>query len=118
MWELLNAPPNWAFSAALAMMLLLGILELLSLVLGNFSGWLDGLLPESFDADLTDHPAGEAGFLSHFFSWLYVGRVPVLMLLICFLTLFGGIGLSLQSLIQQYLGFFLPALAAIPSSFF
>ena len=119
MWELINAPENWVFSMALAVMLLLGVLEVAGIFLGGLSGWLETLVPGSLmpdSADLPDQPAG-ADFMAHFLSWLYVGRVPILMLLICFLALFGSIGLGMQALLKQYLGFFLPVMAALPLAF-
>ena len=47
MWALINAPDNLIFGVALMVMLLLGVLELISLLLGGINDWIDGLLPDS-----------------------------------------------------------------------
>ena len=39
MWNLITAPENQIFGIALALMLLLGVLEVLSMLLGGASGW-------------------------------------------------------------------------------
>ncbi len=51
-------------------------------------------------------------------AWLYVGRVPVLMLLILLLCSFGLIGLSVQTLLLYLSGSMLPAVIAAPLVFF
>ena len=43
MWNLITAPENQIFGIALALMLLLGVLEVLSMLLGGASEWLDSL---------------------------------------------------------------------------
>lgn len=52
MWTLITAPETRIFGVALALMLMLGILELLSMMAGGLNEWVDGLLPDS----LTDPP--------------------------------------------------------------
>ena len=73
MWSLLNHPSNVVFSIALGVMLFLGIVEILSLLLGGLSDWLDGLLPDGLNGDLhTDiHlDAGSTGIIK-LLSWMY-----------------------------------------------
>ena len=48
MWNLITAPENQIFGIALALMLLLGVLEVLSMLLGGASEWLDNLLPTAW----------------------------------------------------------------------
>lgn len=75
--------------------------ETLSLVLGGISDWLDGLLPDS----LTE-PAhveigldgADAGALMRFLSWLYVCKIPLLM--VVFLAVFGLLGYILQACLK------------------
>ncbi len=56
--------------------------------------------------------------LGRLLAWLYVGRVPVLMVLVIFLMVFGLGGLMIQSALRQSLGFALPSLLAVPGMFF
>ena len=98
MWELITAPQNSIFGIAIMLMLLLGILELASFMLGGINEWVDGFLPDS----LTDTQAeiglnyADSGLVIRFLSWLYVGKLPLLMLVVIFLAIFGLLGYSLQ----------------------
>ncbi|MBI2381440.1 MAG: DUF1449 family protein [Gammaproteobacteria bacterium] len=120
MWELLTADENLAFSVALALMLLLAVLEgVFSLLGAGLSGLLEGLAPE-LGAELEVH--AEAGLpeaensLTRVLGWLRVGQVPVLMLLVVLLTLFGLCGLGIQNLVQGLAGVYLPGwLAWLPA---
>ncbi|CAA0126019.1 Inner membrane protein YqiJ [Halioglobus japonicus] len=118
MLDFLTQPENSWFSIALVVMFGIALLEGLLSVLGfAMSSMLDGLLPE-FDANLDtgDVNINPATGISRFLSWLRVGKVPVLMLLIVFLTGFGLSGLIFQSFLGATFGFLLPAyVAAIPA---
>ncbi len=112
MWNLINAPETEIFGIAIALMLMLGLLELLSLLAGGFTDWLDNLLPDSLvEADLDgDWHAGGiegAGAFVRFLDWLYVGRVPLMMLMVVFLAVFGLAGYGLQSLCAALFGGYL-----------
>lgn len=102
MLELMDRPELLPFMVALVLTLLFFIFELLSLMLGGGSDWADGLLPEA----LVDGSFG--GLL----NWLYVGRVPLLMVLIIFWTVFGLLGLVLQYAVFLLFGTPLPSLLA------
>lgn len=84
---------NVPFLAALVLMLLIGLVEAIGLGGGAMLG--DGL----------DHPDVDGGF-DHpsLLSWLNVGRLPVLMLIVVFLFSFGLTGLILQQLIAGIFG--------------
>jgi hypothetical protein len=113
MVELLGADGNGPFAVALLVMFVIAVLEgVMTLFGAGLSGLIDGLLPEvDLDADLADGNA-----LSRLLGWLRVGQVPVLMLLVVFLTAFGLIGLFIQSTARDLLGGLLPAgLAAVPA---
>ena len=105
MWELITAPQNSIFGIAIMLMLLLGILELASFMLGGINEWVDGFLPDS----LTDTQAeiglnyADSGLVIRFLSWLYVGKLPLLMLVVIFLAIFGLLGYSLQYALYQHL---------------
>lgn len=100
---------NVLFSAALALMLMIAVMEgVLTLIGFGFSQLLDSLLPDiDLDADLPD---GEMpGGMIRFLGWLKFGQVPALVLLILFLTLFGVIGISVQLTVATLIGTSLPS---------
>jgi len=116
------------FTIALLVMLMIAALEALGMAFGaSPSGILDSALPD-LDAD-ADHPgpldadaphadgAAGPGPLSQVLSWLCVGRVPLLVLFVAFLTAFGVSGLILQNLINAVTGFYLPAIIMVVPAF-
>ena len=117
MIEFLTASSNLPFSVALALMLLLLILELIGFVAGlGLSDLLHGHLPEFADADGAE-VAGDS-VARGFIGWLGIGRVPALIVLALFLTGFGLLGLALQALTLSWFGSLLPAWIAAPIAFF
>lgn len=116
MWNIITAPQSQVFSVAIILMFLLGIVEILALALGGINDWIDGLLPESLTEPT--HPEwgldGAEGALVRFLSWLYVGRIPILMLLVLFLAVFGLTGYVIQGIFAGIFGFFLPSWIAAP----
>ena len=101
MIELLTAPANLPFSVALAVMLLIGVAEALGL----------GASAAHVDVDADIH-AGDFDLL----AWLGVGRVPLLILLVVFLALFGLAGLMIQQLATTLGGTTLPLALAVPAA--
>lgn len=95
MLELLTAPDALVFTAALALMLAIGVVEAVGLGAGA-----------ELDLD------GGAGWL----DWLGVGRVPLLVLLVAFLAAFGGFGLAGQQAARALTGELLPSMVAIPAA--
>lgn len=89
MTEQLLAPENLVFSAALLLMLLIGVVQAMGL-----SGDVDG----DPGAD------GDAGFADALLAWAGIGRVPFLMWLVLFLAFFGALGLGLQQLVTGLTG--------------
>jgi len=110
MFEFLTAIENTPFSVALVLMFGIAILEGLTTLLGfALSSVLDTLLPDfHLEIDLASELETPSP-LSRVLSWLRVGKVPVLMLLIIFLTAFALIGLTLQALMQNTYGSLLPS---------
>lgn len=94
MLEIIAAPANLPFSVALLVMLMIGAVEAL------------GLGASAVHLDL--HADADGGDL---LGWLGIGKVPLLMLLVVFLALFGLAGLA----IQQFAGP-LPAWIAAPAA--
>lgn len=110
LWQLISSPQTLIFGIAIMLMLLLFVLELLALLLGGANDWVDGLLPDSLtEAHSEVGISHDAGIAIRFLSWLYVGKVPLLMLLVVFLTVFGLLGFVLQGVIFGLLGFYLPS---------
>ena len=110
MWNLINAPETEIFGIAIALMVLLGVLEVISMLAGGISDWLDNLLPDS----LTETAHAEvgldvvdAGIFVRFLSWLYVGRIPVLMLMVVFLAVYGLTGYLFQTAFATVFGSYL-----------
>jgi len=109
------ATENLPFAVALLVVLFIAILEgVLVLIGAGFSEFLEGLMPDlELDADIATPNA-----VSRLLAWLRVGQVPVLILLIIFLTAFGISGFTLQHLLSGAIGWMLPAfIAAIPAFF-
>lgn len=103
MWEFLTSANNVAFVAALVLMLLIGLVE----VLGFGGGLAAG---ESLDTD------GQIGGVSAL-SWLNVGRLPLLMLIVVFLFSFGVTGLIGQRILFGATGGTAPVYLAGPAAF-
>ncbi len=124
MMEFIFAGQNLPFTVALGVMLVIAVLEGITTVLGaGLSDVLDALIPEfdldaDFDVDMDSPDFDAPGALTKLFGWLHIGRVPVLMLLIIFLTAFGLLGLGIQSLAQDMFGILLPGLLSAGATFF
>jgi membrane protein implicated in regulation of membrane protease activity len=87
MFEFILAPENLPFSVALLVMLLIGAVEAV------------GLGASAADLDLgADADGGDL------LGWLGVGKVPLLILLVVLLALFGMIGLALQQVVSAVAG--------------
>lgn len=89
MTEQLLAPENVVFSAALLLMLLIGVVQ----AMGLFG-----------DVDGDPGADGDAGFADALLAWAGIGRVPFLMWLVLFLAFFGALGLGLQQLMTGLTG--------------
>lgn len=112
MFETMFASENFIFLLALIVMLFMLIAEIASVVMGaGISDAIEGFLPDPPDAPDLDSS------LSNLLGWLRVKQVPILMLLVIFLTSFGLIGIFLQGSLFTITGVYLPGwLAAIPSA--
>ena len=119
------SPANTPFVISLGVMLAFTLIEIVSTSVGlGLSEIVDSLLPE-FDADIDlDIEAdadvsgvnGPGDSLARLLAWFRIGEVPVVMLLIIFLTSFGLSGLIIQYIMIAVTGTTLPAsFAAIPA---
>lgn len=102
----LLSPDNVPFVAALVLMLLIGVVEALGLGGGAALG--DGL--DGADADVNVETPS-------LLSWINVGRLPLLMLIVVFLLAFGLTGLVGQAVLAGAIGRTLPWFAATPLAF-
>ncbi|MEL7130054.1 MAG: YqiJ family protein [Pseudomonadota bacterium] len=114
-------PAMTPFSIALGLMLFIAALELVGMLAGlGVSDLIDSALPDfDLDADIDaeldgiDGTSGGGAF-AEVLSWLAVGKVPVLVLIVSFLTAFGLAGFIGQSIFRGATGFYLHGgLAAI-----
>lgn len=112
MISFLTASQNLPFTVALAVMLVIAMMEGTSLVLGaGITNVLDKIIPV-FDFDVDAPELSNTTGFTKFLSWLRIGEVPFLITLIIFLTAFGLIGLILQSMVDSVAGTLLPAYVA------
>jgi hypothetical protein len=98
----LAAPENLLFVSALLLMLLIGVLQLVGF----------GLDAELADAPYADFDGGDFDLL----SWLGFGRLPVLVLLVAFLAVFGVLGLVGQQLSSDLAGTLMSPWIAAPAA--
>ncbi|MDV3457967.1 YqiJ family protein [Sphingomonas sp. HF-S4] len=94
MLSFLGASENIAFVSAIVLMLLIGVAQLVGL---------------GGDADV------DADMDLNLLSWLGVGQLPLLMLLVVFLAVFGVAGLILQQAVSDWTGAPLDAWVAVPA---
>ncbi len=119
MFEFITAVPNQPFAIALTVMVLIALMEGVGTLFGmGLSNMVEGLLPDlDLDVDV-DLPEGETPFaMSRLLGWLRFGQVPALILLIIFLTAFGLIGLSLQTIADNTFGILAPGWLASIAAF-
>ncbi len=125
MIDFLLQSANLPFTVALGLMIGIGLLEGVATLLGTgISGFLNAFLPE---ADIALDPGagvrtgaegldlaemGSPSALSKLLGWLHVGRIPVLVLLVCFLFSFGMLGLVLQAIARDTVGTLMPGSVA------
>lgn len=103
MFGFLAASENLVFVSALLLMLLIGALQAAGI---------------GFDAELADPPdANVAEGDVNLLSWLGVGRLPLLVLLVAFLAIFGALGLTGQQLSHDLLGTLVSPWLAVPAAF-
>ena len=102
MLDFLMAPDNLPFAVALVLMLMIGAVEAVGLGVGA----------AGIDAHGDVH--ADAGDL---LGWLGVGRIPLLMVMVVLLALFGIVGITIQQLAAALLGAPLSAWIAAPAAF-
>lgn len=118
MTEFLFAEGILPFTVAIGIMFAIAVLEGAGMLIGaGISEALESVLPDiALDIDAPD--ASGTGFFTKLLGWMYYGRVPVLIILVCFLTAFGLVGMTMQALIHGATGFYLPSLLAVAAALF
>jgi hypothetical protein len=107
----LFALETWPFTVATFLMLLIAIVEGIAMVIGaNLSEWLQNALPDPWDN--IDGPFDKV------LGWLHVGRVPLLVLLVLFLTGFALTGFALNMVVHRIIGIWVPTVVSVPLAFF
>jgi hypothetical protein len=111
MLEFLAVSTNLPFSVALAVFVVIAIMEGVGTLfgVGVFSA-IESLFPDAdidFDIEVLDINSPTA--LSRILSWLRIGQIPILVLMVIFLVSFGIYGLVMQYFLLTSLGFMLPA---------
>lgn len=144
MIEFLLNEANRPFAISIGIMLGLALLEF-ALALGGLGlmGMLDNLVPEGWEVDMSadvdadidldvgvdadldagieteidSDPSAGATVLQTVLGFFGVGRVPLLVVLVAFLTCFGLAGYATQAIAHGVTGFYVPAvLASIPAA--
>ncbi len=138
MLDFLGATGNQPFLVALFIMLGIAIVEgVATLLFGGVSQVIDSMLPE-FDVDMDididvdvdadadigpatnagiESPGADAGLLTPVLAWLRIGQVPILVLLVIFLTAISLSGFAIQSVPHALVGAVLPGfLVSIPAT--
>ncbi len=107
---------NIAFTGSLAVMLLIAAVEGVGALIGaSVSEHLQSLLPDTDASAEIDVSEAALGPFTKVLGWLQVGKVPLLMLLVAFLTIFGLGGIVLQGLVKAIFGSYLPSWIAVPA---
>lgn len=141
MIDYFTAPGSIPFTSALLVMLGLLVFEIFALLKGlGMNDVIDDFIvsnvdmpddlfdigsdfsvdaPDDFSTGIEGSGAPEGGsVMGRVLAWLYIGRVPVLMVLIVFLAVFSIFGLMGQSILRESVGFALPGIIAAPVVFF
>ena len=107
--ELLLAPESAPFAVAIIFVLFLAILEAITLLIGaSLSSLFDHFAALHLTVDA--HPDSGLG-------WLHLGKVPMLVLLVLFLTAFALVGLSCNLVIFNLSGYYPPAVLSVVVAF-
>lgn len=111
--EFIGAEQNGAFTIALAVMFMIAVLEGITVLIGmGISEMLETVLPD-MDFDVST-PEAPQSIMSKLLGWINFGKVPVLIIFVCFLTAFGIAGYLLQYLVYGLSSMLIPQLFAVP----
>jgi hypothetical protein len=117
MIEWFAAPGSAPFTAALLFVFGLALVEVVALLTGlSVHEAIDDFVTTSagLETAATADAVEASSLVGRALAWFYFGRVPALVILIVFLTVFGLAGLVLQGFLRDLLGSALPAAMAGP----
>lgn len=109
MFDIFLLNENLPFTVALAVALFIGIIEIISLLIGGISSAFDGILPEK---DI--HIDLDGGF--SITDYLCIGKIPLLMWIVVFLVSYGLCGIIMQMFLN--LNVYLAGFIMLPLSLF
>lgn len=114
MLDTLATPAYLPFAVALAIMVMIAVIEAVGAIIGiGISGFLDGMF---FNLDASIDSANNDSISPYWLRALHVGKVPLLILVVILLTFFGLSGLLIQGISQSINDHTFPAsLVSIPS---
>jgi hypothetical protein len=98
------APEFWLFSLAIALLIGVAVAEAAALLIGASP-------LHSFGGDIADTPND---IPASALGWLHFGRLPLLVILVIFLTAFALSGFAIQLVARGVTGIYLPLLVAAP----
>ena len=108
---MLFATETWPFTVATFLVLFVAIVEGAAMVIGaNLSEWLQHALPDPWDS--------VHGSFDKLLGWLHVGRVPVLVLVVLFLSGFAIMGFALNIVVHRTFDTWVPPAISTPLAFF
>jgi len=108
--DILHDPLMFPFMVSVYLLVGLVALEVVLLVLGaDAFHFIDDLIPDLGEAD-----APETLSLAKALGFIGIGKVPVLMVLMSFLAIFGAGGYLIQKASAAFLDGYLPLAAAVP----
>ncbi|MEO9968611.1 MAG: YqiJ family protein [Hyphomonadaceae bacterium] len=111
-------PAMTPFTCALGLMLFIAALELIGMMAGmGLSDMLDSILPDiEVDAEFEGPDApdsiGSGGAIETVLAWLAIGKVPLLVIIVAFLTAYGLTGFIGQSIFHAVTGIYVHAAIA------
>ncbi len=112
MWDFLFQTHQFPFTAAMLLVLLIGLTQVIGLLAGvDLFSILEDVLPVG-DGGMDG--VESVGFFHAVFGWLELRKVPLLVSIVIFLSAFGAVGLALQQILQGSIGYSLHSLVAVP----
>jgi hypothetical protein len=108
--HVLFAAETWPFTVAIFLLVLIAVVEAIAMVVG-------ASLSQSLQQMLPDPGEGIAGPFDKLLGWLSFGRVPLLVLMVLFLTGFALSGFALNLIARQLFGVWAPTPIAVIVAF-
>jgi len=110
MVEFLLEPQNLPFSIALAVLLIISIIEILGTLFGmGLSHLFEMVIPS---IDITSGLDAKEALFGRIFSWLRIGKIPVIIVIMLFLICFSLCGFVVQYLLVSLFGYMLSGFIA------